>query len=80
MVMSVPPSFSIIEAGWLICCFMQGRFLLAYALAPTGSPLDQAKDLTTVVLLKVENDEVHFVESKVLPGEGMVAVMQQDSS
>lgn len=58
----------------------QERFFIAYGLAPTDSPLDQAKDLTTVVLLKVENEELHFVASKVLPGEGMVAVVDKESS
>lgn len=36
--------------------------------------------MTTVVLLKVENEELHFVASKVLPGEGMVAVVDKESS
>ena len=56
----------------------QDNYLLSYGHATTDSVMDQAKDLTTVILLYVEpkSHELSLIGCNTLPGESQVAVAQ----
>jgi hypothetical protein len=57
---------------------MQDNYLLSYGHATTNSAMDQAKDLTTVVLLHIDvkSHELSLIGCNTLPGESQVAVSQ----